>query len=286
MVITDLDLPGVPGREVLRRVKRSYPGVQVVILTSKWSEQEAIACFREGAADYVTKPKLRDELVPVVLRILGEACVSSMSSNAPIAKTQTKSCEPAGVGVDESKPVLRPLNDHSLSTEFLIHRRNKRGAKTATDQEATGFQSRGFIPNRSSGVDESDRGETRFTPERVITLRKQLHRLQRWEELANPGRIHRRVHHRLPVEEVIKVLPLAPNGEPDEDRPVDAFCVDISRAGCRLLIDHLLEGHWILRFPPARSPLTGVLAKVVRSRVRLGMHELGMKFVKRLEAKE
>jgi len=54
-VVLDLGLPGVPGLEVLRRL-RTWTQVPVVVLTAVDSERDKVAALDLGADDYVTKP--------------------------------------------------------------------------------------------------------------------------------------------------------------------------------------------------------------------------------------
>jgi two-component system, OmpR family, phosphate regulon response regulator PhoB len=65
LVVLDLMLPGAPGLDVLREIRRR-PGteaVPVVLLTARREEQERIEGLRLGADDYVAKPFSPQELV-------------------------------------------------------------------------------------------------------------------------------------------------------------------------------------------------------------------------------
>jgi two-component system KDP operon response regulator KdpE len=55
LVILDLGLPDLPGREVLRRI-RTRSNVPVIILTAAGHELDKVAAFDAGADDYLTKP--------------------------------------------------------------------------------------------------------------------------------------------------------------------------------------------------------------------------------------
>jgi DNA-binding response OmpR family regulator len=50
--------------EVLRRVKKAYPKVEVIILTGHGTEKDEEVARSLGAFDYVTKPIDLDNLVP------------------------------------------------------------------------------------------------------------------------------------------------------------------------------------------------------------------------------
>ena len=54
-VVLDLGLPGLPGLEVLRRL-RTWTQVPVVVLTAIDGERDKVAALDLGADDYVTKP--------------------------------------------------------------------------------------------------------------------------------------------------------------------------------------------------------------------------------------
>ena len=63
VMILDLKMPGIDGMEVLRRVKKAYPKVQVVILTGHGSEKDRKEALSLGAFGYLQKPVQIDELI-------------------------------------------------------------------------------------------------------------------------------------------------------------------------------------------------------------------------------
>lgn len=64
VIVLDLKMPGIDGIEVLKRVRKAYPSVEVIILTGHGSEKDEEAARRLGAFDYVKKPVDLDTLVP------------------------------------------------------------------------------------------------------------------------------------------------------------------------------------------------------------------------------
>jgi two-component system response regulator CpxR len=56
VMVLDLKMPGIDGIEVLRRVKRDYPQVEVIILTGHGSEREKELADKLGAFAYLQKP--------------------------------------------------------------------------------------------------------------------------------------------------------------------------------------------------------------------------------------
>jgi CheY-like chemotaxis protein len=70
LVLTDLQMPGMNGLELVAAVKNDYPFVPVILMTAQGSEELAALALRQGAASYVPKRNLASDLVPTVQRIL------------------------------------------------------------------------------------------------------------------------------------------------------------------------------------------------------------------------
>ena len=69
LVLADLSLPRVSGLELLDRVKKSWPGVEVIVITGQGSIATAVDAIKRGAYHYVTKPFTADE----ILHLVGQA---------------------------------------------------------------------------------------------------------------------------------------------------------------------------------------------------------------------
>ncbi|MBM4048617.1 MAG: sigma-54-dependent Fis family transcriptional regulator [Planctomycetes bacterium] len=69
VVLTDLVMPDMDGLEVLKRVKQDRPTVDVVVMTSYGTVDNAVEAMKQGATDYITKPFKRDLLIHAIERI-------------------------------------------------------------------------------------------------------------------------------------------------------------------------------------------------------------------------
>jgi CheY-like chemotaxis protein len=70
LVLTDLQMPEMNGLELVAAVKSDYPFVPVILMTAQGSEDIAAQALRRGAASYVPKRRLADDLPATVERIL------------------------------------------------------------------------------------------------------------------------------------------------------------------------------------------------------------------------
>jgi DNA-binding response OmpR family regulator len=79
LVVLDLGLPGLPGDEVARLLRKDGD-LPIVMLTAKASENDRVAGLRLGADDYVVKPFSPRELVARVEAVLRRSRTSSTAS--------------------------------------------------------------------------------------------------------------------------------------------------------------------------------------------------------------
>jgi len=66
VVITDIQMPGLSGYDVLQQIKSERPETIVIVITAYSSVEKAVDAMKQGAYDYLAKPFSRDELVLVV----------------------------------------------------------------------------------------------------------------------------------------------------------------------------------------------------------------------------
>jgi CheY-like chemotaxis protein/predicted regulator of Ras-like GTPase activity (Roadblock/LC7/MglB family) len=68
LVITDLQMPGMDGLELLAQIKRSSPETPVVMITAHGSMDTVIQALRHGVNDFVNKPFKPADLLNIVHR--------------------------------------------------------------------------------------------------------------------------------------------------------------------------------------------------------------------------
>jgi DNA-binding NtrC family response regulator len=66
ILITDLRLPGISGRDVLDAALERYPDIIAIVITGYGTVKDAVDAIKQGAADFITKPFQFDALLHVL----------------------------------------------------------------------------------------------------------------------------------------------------------------------------------------------------------------------------
>jgi DNA-binding NtrC family response regulator len=56
VILLDMSMPYISGRELLPAIVRDYPGIPVIIITAISEVETAVECMKSGAFDYLVKP--------------------------------------------------------------------------------------------------------------------------------------------------------------------------------------------------------------------------------------
>jgi two-component system response regulator FlrC len=75
LVISDVQMPGADGYQLLTSIKRLRPDLPVVLMTAYGTVAQAVAAMREGATDYIVKPFDAQVLIEMARRQLAARVV-------------------------------------------------------------------------------------------------------------------------------------------------------------------------------------------------------------------
>ena len=75
LVISDVQMPGLNGYQLLTSIKRLRPDLPVVLMTAYGTVAQAVAAMREGATDYIVKPFDAQALIGMAQRQLSARAV-------------------------------------------------------------------------------------------------------------------------------------------------------------------------------------------------------------------
>ena len=70
LVITDLNMPGIGGIQLVRYISQHHPGIPVLVVTGYPNIQDAVQVMKLGAVEYITKPFTQDELERAILNVI------------------------------------------------------------------------------------------------------------------------------------------------------------------------------------------------------------------------
>ncbi len=84
MVVSDVNMPGLSGHELLAEVQRLYPGLPMMLITAYGQISHAVSAMQSGAIDYLVKPFEPQVLVDAVTKVVGG--VRQKSGDEPVAE--------------------------------------------------------------------------------------------------------------------------------------------------------------------------------------------------------
>ncbi len=69
LVLSDVNMPGMHGDELLRKIKGKWPFTEVILVTGFGSIELAVSCLQAGAAHFISKPFDNDDIKDLVSRV-------------------------------------------------------------------------------------------------------------------------------------------------------------------------------------------------------------------------
>ncbi len=78
LVLLDINMPGLSGIEVCRRIRSGFSQIGIVMVTVRESEEDKVEALEAGADDFVTKPYRLRELIARLHAVLRRSASRSM----------------------------------------------------------------------------------------------------------------------------------------------------------------------------------------------------------------
>lgn len=118
VVLTDLKMPDLDGIALLSKVKDHDPSISVVIMTGYGTIKNAVKALRIGAADYLTKPFDKQELLEVIQRAVASAKTTDSTKN----DLQTRALDdPFGLIIGRSDSIKKSVEQAKSVANNLSH---------------------------------------------------------------------------------------------------------------------------------------------------------------------
>lgn len=83
MIVSDVNMGGMSGHELLACVKQQYPHIPMLLITAYGSVSQSVDAIRNGAVDYLVKPFESEQLIQTVAKYTGQH--SSEAGDEPVA---------------------------------------------------------------------------------------------------------------------------------------------------------------------------------------------------------
>lgn len=108
VVLLDLHMPGVSGREAVKTINEEVPGARVVMLTVSEDAEDLVDCLRAGAAGYLLKNIETEFLVDAIQRAARGESVMSPQMTGKLVQELRHPKEAAAPSAEGEREKLSP----------------------------------------------------------------------------------------------------------------------------------------------------------------------------------
>ncbi|HTN77593.1 MAG TPA: sigma-54 dependent transcriptional regulator, partial [Pirellulaceae bacterium] len=115
--LTDLQMPGMTGLELIRELAKRQVASQVVMITAYASVATAVEAMRYGAFDYIEKPFDIDQLETLIARAIRQSATGEKRASMP---TAAGNASPAMLGTSTAMQQLRQLLNQVAPTNETV----------------------------------------------------------------------------------------------------------------------------------------------------------------------
>ena len=113
IVVTDLNMPGMDGLDVLKYIKKNKPYIEVIVITGYATLENAIKAMKVGAYDYFTKPVDIDHV-----RIVLSKCLQQLKAKKENEELRTLNQQLREL--NELKDKFITITNHELRTPITV----------------------------------------------------------------------------------------------------------------------------------------------------------------------
>ena len=111
VIVLDISMPGRSGLDALEEIRKERPTLPVVVLTVHPEDQYAVRALKKGAAGYLTKEAVPEELVAAIRKVVsgGKYLIGSVAERLAFR-----------VATDHERPLHEGLSDREYHVMSLI----------------------------------------------------------------------------------------------------------------------------------------------------------------------
>lgn len=104
LVITDLNMPGIGGEQLVRYISQHFPEIPVLVITGFPDVRNAVEVMQMGAMEYLVKPFTYDELEISIHKVIGSVEIENIDKQVEAPKKRSKFH-----GIIGQSPVMQQL---------------------------------------------------------------------------------------------------------------------------------------------------------------------------------
>lgn len=120
LVLSDIQMPGIDGLELLRQIKSRSPHMPVVMITAHAVSEYVIQALRAGANDFVPKPYQPDELLMIVEREAARGQKARQAVATPAQAPAVVGRQISAAQLDEIDSILAELRVEASARCVLL----------------------------------------------------------------------------------------------------------------------------------------------------------------------
>jgi two-component system nitrate/nitrite response regulator NarL len=136
VVLLDLHMPGITGREAVKLINEEAPGTRVVMLTVSEDAEDLVDCLRAGAAGYLLKNIETEFLIDAIQRAARGESVMSPQMTGKLVQELRQPKETAAPATEAEREKLSP-REKEIITLLAKGASNKEVARALNVAEST-----------------------------------------------------------------------------------------------------------------------------------------------------
>lgn len=86
IILLDIDMPVMSGKEAMRFIRKDFPNVKVMVLTSHFSRREVIDFVKQGACAFLPKTSKKNVLIEAIKNVFEKGSYFDTDVSAILAK--------------------------------------------------------------------------------------------------------------------------------------------------------------------------------------------------------
>ncbi len=120
LVLLDIAMPGSDGLEVLPALRREFPSLPVLMLSTYPEKQYAVRCIKLGAGGYLNKSADPDDMVAAVRKVAGGGIYVTPATAEALAVALGATTSGSGAGKGMGRGVVEALSHREYQVFRLL----------------------------------------------------------------------------------------------------------------------------------------------------------------------